>query len=164
MASGTLPALTPSCLLLADRHQGLLEGLQNLLGSRFEAVVTVSDEPSLMESVRRLEPTLAVLDLGLSPDGLGVLRRLRRLHPEQRIVVLSLHDARPAAEAALGAGAEGFVLKRSIAEDLLPAAETVLAGGRYCSPAVRFEFAESPKTPEGPVETGPQGRGLQKLR
>ena len=133
-----------SCLLLADRHQGLLEGIQGLLGSMFEAVVTVSDEPSLMEGVRRLQPTLAVLDLGLSPDGLGALRRLRRLRPEQKVVLLSPHDAPAAAEAALRSGADGYVLKRAIAEDLVAAVEAILAGGRYCSPAVRIELQASP--------------------
>ncbi len=129
----------PSCLLLADRHHGLLEGLQGLLGSRFEAVVTVSDEPSLREGARRLHATLAVLDLGLAPDGLGVLRRLRNECPEQKIVVLSPHDSRGAAEAAFRAGAQGYVLKHAIAEDLLPAVEIVLAGRCYCSPRLALE-------------------------
>jgi DNA-binding NarL/FixJ family response regulator len=130
-----MPAL-PSCLLLADRHQGLLEGIQGLLGSMFEAVVTVSDEPSLREGARRLHATLAVLDLGLAPDGLGVLRRLRNECPEQRIIVLSPHDSQGAAEAAFRSGAHGYVLKHAIADDLLPAVETVLAGRCYCSPQV----------------------------
>lgn len=134
MTSGNDETRAPSCLLLADRHQGLLEGIQGLLGSMFDAVVTVSDEPSLMEGIRRLQPTLAVLDLGLSPDGLGALRRLRQAHPEQRVVLLSPHDSPAAAEAVLRSGADGYVLKRAIADDLVAAAEAVLAGGRYCSP------------------------------
>ncbi len=136
MDSHAQEAPAPTCLLLADRHHGLLEGVQGLLGSRFEAVVTVSDEPSLMEGTRRLRPTLAVLDLSLAPDGLGMLRRLKRDCPDQKVVVLSLHESQVAAGAALRAGADGFVLKRAIAEDLLSASEAVLAGHRFCSPAV----------------------------
>jgi len=126
----------PNCLLLAERHQGLLEGIQGLLGSMFAAVVTVTNEASLIEGVRLLRPALAVLDLGLAADGLGALRRLRELRPEQKVILLSPHDARSAAETALRSGADGYVLKQSIAEDLLAAAETVLAGGRFCSPRV----------------------------
>lgn len=102
----------------------------------FEAVVTVSDEYSLIEVATKVAPTLAVLDLALAPDGLAMVRRLRASCPNQRVILLSLHDERRAAEAALRAGADGFVLKRALAEELLPAAEAVLAGGRYCSPAV----------------------------
>jgi len=145
MASDPVPAsVSPSCLLLAERHQGLLEGLQDLLGSMFSAVVTVSNEASLVEGVRLLQPALAVLDLGLASDGLGALRRLRALRPEQKIILLSPHDARIAAEAALRSGADGYVLKLSIAEDLLAAAEVVLAGGRYCSPRVDGVVAAAP--------------------
>ena len=126
-------ALPNSCLLLADRSQVLLEGLQGLLGSRFDAVVTVSDEESLREAVRRMAPTLVVLDLDLSGDGLGVLRRLRLLSAEQRVILLSPHDAAPAAEAAWRAGADAFVVKASIAEDLMAAADAVLEGRRFCS-------------------------------
>ncbi len=157
MTSGRDEA-SASCLLLADRHQGLLEGIQGLLGSMFEAVVTVSDEPSLMEGVRRLQPTLAVLDLGLSVDGLGALRRLRQAHPGQRVVLLSPHDAPVAAEAALRSGANGYVLKRTIAEDLVAAAEAVLAGGRYCSPAVAVDMAEDPPAHDASASGKPATR------
>ena len=115
----------------------------------FAAVVTVSNEASLVEGVRLLQPALAVLDLGLTSDGLDALRRLRELRPEQKIILLSPHDSRIAAEAALAAGADGYVLKQSIAEDLLAAAETVLAGGRYCSPRVAGVLALAPNRRRG---------------
>lgn len=51
------------CVLLADRHHGLSEGLRSLLETIFEAVVMVADEHSLFETARRLRPTLAVVDL-----------------------------------------------------------------------------------------------------
>ncbi len=137
MSSDPVPApASPSCLLLAERHQGLLEGIQGLLGSMFTAVVTVSNEASLVEGVRLLRPALAVLDLGLASGGLETLRRVHELRPEQKILLLSSHDSRIAADAAFGAGADGYVLKQAIAEELLDAAETVLSGGRYCSPRV----------------------------
>ncbi len=149
------PETASGCLLLADRHQGLLEGIQGLLGSRFEAVVTVSDEFSLIEIARKVEPELAVLDLALAPDGLAIVRRLRASCPDQKIVLLSLHAEASVAEAALRAGAQAFVLKRSLAEDLLPAADAVMAGRRYCSPAIA-PFPAAPEsravaTPENPA-------------
>lgn len=138
--------LEKTCLLLADRHQALLEGIQGLLRSRFDAVVTVSDEASLREAVRRMSPTLVVLDLGLAADGLGVLRRLRNLSAEQKVVLLSLHDAAAAAEAAWQAGADAFVVKASIAEDLVAAANAVLDGRRFCSATTEREAASRRET------------------
>lgn len=92
----------------------------------------VSDEASLIDSAARLQPALAVVDVSLDRGGsLSWLRRLRESNPDLKIVVLSVHDEAGVARAAGAAGANGFVLKRAIATDLIPAAEAVLAGGRY---------------------------------
>jgi DNA-binding NarL/FixJ family response regulator len=65
------------CVVLADRHHGLTEGVRGLLETMFEAVVMVADETSLQESKSRLCPTLAVVDLSLvRGESLGWLQRL----------------------------------------------------------------------------------------
>ena len=126
------------CVLLADRHHGLTEGIRGLLETMFDAVVMVADDPSLQESAARLRPSVAVVDLALArSDGLGVVRRLRARCPDLKIIMLSLHDEASASQATLDAGADAFVLKRAIATDLLPAIEAVQAGRGFVSPAVR---------------------------
>jgi len=113
---------TPSCVLLADRHQDLVEGVRGLLETAFETVVMVADEASLLEGVGRLRPDVAVVDISLAQDSnLGWLREVRRRCPELKVIVLSVHDEESVRRAALGAGADAFVLKRAIVTDLLPA-------------------------------------------
>ena len=125
------------CVLLADRHHGLTEGLRGLLETMFEAVVMVADENSLFESARRLQPTLAVVDLSLARgDSLRSLQRLRAQCPGLKVIVLSVHDEPSVCRAAMEAGADGFVLKRALATELLPAVDVVLAGRRYGFPTV----------------------------
>ena len=119
---------SPTCVLLADRHYGVAEGVRGLLTSSFDVVVTVADEPSLRESAARLHPALAVVELSISPGGLDWLRRLREACPGLKVIVLSVHDEATVRKAAMDAGADGFVVKRAIATDLLPAVEAVLAG------------------------------------
>jgi len=122
------------CVLLADPHQGLAEGIRSLLQTVFEMVVMVADEPSLVETAARLKPALAVVDLSLGrQQGLGWLTRMREACPGLKVIVLSVHDERGVALAAKAAGAEGFVLKRNLADDLIPAAKAVLAGGTFPS-------------------------------
>ncbi len=126
-----------NCVVLADRHHGLTEGVRELLRTVFAAVVMVADETSLTETVGRLQPTLAVVDLSLARgDSLKWLEQLRANSPRLRLIVLSVHDEASACRAVLEAGADGFVLKRSIATDLLPAVDAVQAGRHYVSPAV----------------------------
>jgi CheY-like chemotaxis protein len=134
----TMSTEAVKCVLLADRHHELSEGIRGLLETLFDAVVMVADEPSLQESAVRLQPSIAVVDLALTRgDGLGVVRRLRARCPDLRLILLSLHDEASSCRATLEAGANAFVLKRAIATDLLPAIEAVQAGKIYISPDVR---------------------------
>ncbi len=120
------------CVLLADRHHGLCEGIRGLLESEFPAVVMVADETSLIETALRLHPSLVVADLALSRgEGFGWLRRLLGRCPELRVIVLSAHDETSVVQSALEAGAVGFVRRREIVPQLLDAVEAVLAGHRY---------------------------------
>ena len=128
---------TPKCVLLADRHHGLIEGIDGLLKTTFATVVMVTDENSLIESASRMQPAVVVVDLSLAGGhGFGWLDRLLRQSPISKVIVLSVHDEPTVVQSALEAGASGFVLKRAIATDLLNAVDAVLAGGRYVSPAI----------------------------
>jgi DNA-binding NarL/FixJ family response regulator len=115
-----------SCVLLADRHQGLSEGVRGLLETAFGTVVMVADEASLLDGAIRLRPDVAVVDLSLARDsGLGWLRTVRQRCPGLKVIVLSVHDEQAVRDAVMAAGADAFVLKRLIATDLLAAVERV---------------------------------------
>ena len=126
-----------NCVLLADRHHELSEGVRGLLGTMFAGVFTVADEASLMEGAARIRPTVIVVDLSLAGgDIVGFLGALRRQAPAAKVLLLTVHDEPTVASAALAAGADGVVLTRAIATDLLEAVDAVLAGKRYTSSAV----------------------------
>ncbi len=121
----------PSCVLLADRHHGLAEGVRGLLETTFGSVVMVADEASLLEGASRLRPDVAVVDLSLAADNnLVWLRALRRSLPELKVIVLSVCDEESVRRAAMEAGADAFVLKRALATDLLPAVARVRGSER----------------------------------
>jgi DNA-binding NarL/FixJ family response regulator len=126
-----MPEAPLNCVLLADRHHGLTEGVRGLLGTAFGTVVMVADEASLLEGAARLQPEMAVVDLSLACDrGLGWLRAVRQRCPDLKVVVLSVHDEESVRRAAIAAGADAFVLKRAIATDLLAAVESIRGGQR----------------------------------
>ena len=121
-----MPEQPLSCVLLADRHHGLTEGVRGLLETAFGSVVMVADETSLLEGASRLQPDVAVVDLSLARDcGLGWLRAVRQRCPDLKVIVLSVHDEPAVRRAAMEAGADAFVLKRAIVTDLLAAVELV---------------------------------------
>lgn len=119
------------CVLLADRHHALTEGMRGLLETMFKAVVMVADEFSLHETASRLRPELAVVDVSLARDaGLQWLRQLRQRCPDMKVIALSIHDEPSARRVVMDSGVHGFVLTRAIATDLLPAIQSALADTR----------------------------------
>jgi DNA-binding NarL/FixJ family response regulator len=125
------------CVLFADPHHALSEGVRSLLATTFDAVVMVADEASLFESARRLQSDVCVVDLALSRgNALDFVRRLRGRFPALKMIIVSVHDQVSVSRSVLEAGANGFVVKRAIATDLLAATDAVMAGRRYVSPAI----------------------------
>lgn len=125
-------------LLLADRHLGVLGGQQGLLQDLFDTVVMVSDEQSLMAAAEDRCPDLVIMDLALPSSAEPCLaERLLKSHPGLRLIVLSSHDESAVADRLMAEGAAGFIVRRTIGTDLLPAVRAVIAGGSYVSPAAR---------------------------
>jgi len=130
--------------VLAARHAALAESVRSLLMADFDDVAVVADLLSLQESLRRLRPSLAVVDLPLAGStGPEVLRSVRSVSPGTRVIVMTAYDHATVARMALQAGAQGVVLKRSAGIDLQDAVETVVHGGVYVSP----DFGAVVKTP-----------------
>jgi DNA-binding NarL/FixJ family response regulator len=128
--------LKMNCVLLADRHHALSEGARGLLGTAFECVFTVAEEGSLLEGAARIQPSLVVVDLSLAAGNVaGLLKSIRQRAPASKVLLLTVHDEPTVATAALAAGADGVVLTRAIATDLLPAVEAILAGQSFRSAA-----------------------------
>jgi two-component system secretion response regulator SsrB len=126
-----------SCILLADRHHRLAEGIRGMLETSFEALFIVADETSLVEGAARLQPTVVIIDLSMAPGRLPqVLQRLRTSSPRTKMLLLSVHDQASIARYGLAAQADGVVLKRAIATDLLPAIDAVLADRTFLSPGI----------------------------
>ena|SRR5215217_2277613 len=125
------------CVLLADSHHGLSDGVRRLLATSFETVVMVADEGSLLEVAQRLQGDLVVIDIGL-PQGscINFLQDFRRRFEKIKIIIIGVYDAPIVAQTALSAGANGYVIKRSLATDLLNAVDAVLIGQQYISPEV----------------------------
>lgn len=103
-----------------------------MLATVFEAVVIVTDRTSLLEATARLDPQLAVIDLGLARrDVEEFMRELRLRCRDLAVIFLSVHDEPAVARAVIGSGANGFVVKGHIATELMPAVDEALRSRRF---------------------------------
>ncbi len=88
----------------------------------------VADEASLMESLSGLKVSVAIVDLAVTPgDGLQMVGRVRRQFPDLKTIITGVYDEPKYARPVLEAGADAFVVKRTMATDLLQPSTPCLA-------------------------------------
>ena len=111
--------------------------------SELQIVGEVSDGLEAVQRVRELEPDLILLDVGLPGiNGIEVARRIRELSPRTKILFVSEGSSPDVAEAALGTGARGYVIKSDAGTELLPAVQGVLRGERFISSSLPISLNE----------------------
>ena len=124
-------------LLIADDHTIMVDGLRRLLEPNFELVGTASDGWALLECAERLKPEVIVTDVSMPLlNGIEAVRRLKKINPRCKIVVLSMHEDVQIAAESLRAGASGYVLKHSAVDTLDHAISEVLKGRTFVSPRI----------------------------
>src|SRR5262245_42097017 len=109
-------------IVIADDHQILAEGLRGLLEPEFEVVAVVADGRELVAAARELQPDAIVADITMpSLNGIDAVAQLHALGVRARVVFLTMHQDVAYARRAMEAGAAGYVLKHSVAAELVTA-------------------------------------------
>jgi DNA-binding NarL/FixJ family response regulator len=122
-------------VLLAEDHTAVADSLAFFLRDDVEMVATVRNGQALIDAVQRLRPDVIIADIHMPVmGGLEALRQLRTQGVDVPFLLLTAHDDAELAAQAMGAGADGFVLKQTAAEELLTAIGEVLQGRNYLSP------------------------------
>lgn len=125
-------------ILLADDHLVLLTGMKALLQREgYEVVGEACDGREAVEMTKTLQPQIAVLDISMPGlNGLDAAHKLRKLSPQTKIIILTMHKESPYVVEALEAEVSGYVLKTQAAQDLLDAIKAVAANKVYLSPGI----------------------------
>ncbi len=126
-------------VLLVDDQELVRSGLRRILRRKdgFEIVGECSDGDEVAAAVASLAPDVVVMDLRMRRvDGIEATRRLRAAPESPPVLVLTTFDDDELLSGALRAGAAGFLLKDSPAEDLVRAVHAVAAGQALLDPAV----------------------------
>ena len=124
---------------IVDDHPVVLAGIEALLEKvpDIELVGQSSSGDEALLLFRELAPDVAVIDISMpGMTGLELARRLATECPQIKMLALTVHEDRAYVEPLLEAGARGYMLKRSAAEDLVRAIRAVAEGGIYLDPLV----------------------------
>ena len=107
-----------------------------LLAPEFEVVGTVPDGQALLKADSEMRPDVCVIDISMPIiGGIDAAGELKARGSRAKIVFLTVHEDPDFVQAALKAGALGYVLKSRLATDLCPAIKEALAGRLFISPS-----------------------------
>jgi len=126
-------------ILLADDHAVVRQGFKMILSAQgdMEIVGEAANGREAVELAEQLKPDIVVMDVAMPElNGIEATRRLAGTAPHTRVIALSMHKDSVYVREILRAGARGYLLKDSGAEDLVRAIRAVAGGESWLSPAV----------------------------
>lgn len=126
-------------VFLADDHTVVRQGLRALLAAEedIEIVGEAENGRQAVQMVRRLCPDVAVMDIAMPVlNGLEATRQITRWVPETKVLILSSYSDDEYVQQLTEAGAAGYLVKQSAANDLLKAIREAHRGNAFFSPAI----------------------------
>jgi DNA-binding NarL/FixJ family response regulator len=126
-------------VIVADDHHLVRQGIRALLekADGIEVVGEAADGQEAVELVERLVPDVLVMDMAMPRlSGNQAVGRVRALGVATQVVILSMYSDETLVRQALRNGARGYLLKRSVTEELLLAIRAASQGEIYLSPAI----------------------------
>jgi DNA-binding NarL/FixJ family response regulator len=122
-----------------DDHSLIRAGVRALVLDipGYAVIGEANDGSKLLEMVEQLSPDIILLDISMKETGgLEALQRLKRVRPQCKVLILSMHTDPALIMQALESGAHGYLLKDTTAIELEHALDALRNNERYLSPAI----------------------------
>lgn len=126
-------------ILIAEDHAIVREGIRMILEAEpdFDVVGEAKDGRAAVELAQKLAPNVVVMDISMPQlTGIDATAQIRRLCPNTRVLILTMHEEESYVFQLLRAGASGYVLKRAAAQDLVEAVRSASRGEAVLYPSV----------------------------
>ena len=131
-------------IVLVDDHAVVRAGVRRLLEQEplFEVIGEAESGEKAYQIFGELKPDVMVMDLSMhGMGGLEAIRRILMRYEKAKILVLSMHEDLSFANQALKLGAKGYLIKNTLADDLVKSIETVSNGEVFLSAEIAKKMA-----------------------
>jgi DNA-binding NarL/FixJ family response regulator len=132
-------------IVLADDHAVVRARLELLINAQadMEVVGQAASGREAVEQAHSRQPDVIVLDVSMPDlDGAAAAEQIQRESPDVRVLVLTRHTDQGYLRRMLRAGAVGYVIKKTAADQLIYAIRSVAAGGVFIDPCLTRIFIE----------------------
>ncbi len=126
-------------VLVVDDHEVVRRGVRSLIltQSKYEVCGEAVDGQDAVDKAQKLHPDVIVMDVSMPRlNGFEATRLIRAALPDSEVLILSQHDSPEMVRQAFKSGARGYVVKSSIARDLISALESVSQHQSFFDPAI----------------------------
>jgi PAS domain S-box-containing protein len=126
-------------ILIVDDHEVVRQGVSSLLrrNRNYEICGEAADGQDAIEQAHRLHPHVVVMDISMpNMNGLEATRAIRNSLPDSEVLIMSQHDSPQVVQQAFSAGARGYVVKSSLARELLNAVAVVARHEAFVDPKI----------------------------
>jgi DNA-binding NarL/FixJ family response regulator len=123
-------------IFIVDDHPIVRDGLITIIHHEkdFEVCGEADEALEAFKAISELKPDVVVVDISLkNSDGIELTKSIKARYPRLPVIVLSIHDESVYAERALRAGAQAYLMKEVVSENIVTAIRTVLSGEIYVS-------------------------------
>ena len=130
-------------VVLADDHAMFRQGIKRILkeAKNLEVVGEAGDGLELLRISRETNPDMVIMDISMpNLRGLEATQEIKAVFPHVKVLILTMHRDKEYVYGAIGAGAEGYLLKEDADTELFFAIEKIRKGGRYVSPILSGEL------------------------
>ena len=135
-------------VLVADDHAIVRQGICNLIemAPDMELIAQAADGEQVLSALQNTEVSLLIVDMNMpGVHGIELITQVRNLRLDLPILVFSMLTESQVAEAALIAGANGYLSKTSDPDIILAAVRQCASGGSYVDPAIAVSLIMSSK-------------------
>ena len=141
-------------VLLADDHTVVRQGLRALLEAEEDMNVAGEAENGrqAVQMAKRLQPDVVVMDIAMpSLNGLEATRQISRESPKSKVLILSSYSDDEYVQQLTDAGASGYLVKQTAAQDLVTAIREARKGNAFFSAFLTPRYRSDTTTSNSPL-------------
>jgi DNA-binding NarL/FixJ family response regulator len=124
-------------VIFAEDHDLVRQGIKKILSEipYIEVIGEAADGIALLEILKKSTPDLVILDIFMPNfNGIETAVKIKDNFPEIKILFLTMYGERKYLYQAISTGAEGYLLKSEVSDELENAITTIMRGNHYISP------------------------------
>ena len=150
-------------VLIVDDHKIVRDGLRTMISAvpEYEVIGEAGDGVEAIAAGNVLKPDLVLMDISMPKmTGIAAAREIKALHPETKVLMLTVQNWDENIVESFKAGADGYVSKQATRKELLFAIESVCCGNFFISPEVSQKVIDGYVERDLPAGSSPSKEAL----